>query len=312
MLTVIVLGGAAGGGVPQWNCTCATCRAAWADPALRDGQASVAVSADGRHWFLINASPDLRQQILATPELHPRAHSLRNSPVGGVILTNGEVDAVAGLLSLREGTPFGLYGHRRVLDLLEANPIFNVLDRALVPRRAIAPGEAFEPLLPDGTASGLVIEPFEVPGKSAWYLESTGHGHQRDVPGDTLGLHIRAAGEADTPGAGFHFIAACGGVTPALAERLRGAGLVFFDGTLWTDDEIVQAGLGAKTGQRMGHISMSGPEGAMAALDGLGIGRRFFIHINNSNPALLPRSAARSALEAAGWEVARAGERIRA
>ncbi len=307
MLKVIVLGGAAGGGVPQWNCTCATCRAAWADPSLRDGQASVAVSADGRHWFLINASPDLRAQILATPELHPRADSLRNSPIAGVILTNGEVDAVAGLLSLREGTPFGLYGHGRVLDLLDANSIFNVLDRTLVPRRAIAPGVAFEPVLPDGTPSGLIVEAFEVPGKSAWYLESTAAGHQRDVPGDTLGLHIRAAGD---PGRGFFFVAACGGVTPALAERLAGADLLFFDGTLWTDDEILTAGLGRKTGQRMGHISMSGPEGAMAALDGLEIGRRFFIHINNSNPALLPASPQRAALDAAGWEVARAGERI--
>lgn len=307
MLKVIVLGGAAGGGVPQWNCTCPTCREAWADPALRDGQASVAVSADGRHWFLINASPDLRQQILSTPELHPAPGTLRHSPITGVILTNGEVDAVAGLLSLREGTPFGLYAHERVLGLLEANSIFNVLDRNLVPRRAIAPGTAFEPLLPDGGPSGLLVEPFEVPGKSAWYLETAGQAPERDVPGDTLGLHIRAAGDA---GAGFFFIAACGAVTPALADRLRGADLVFFDGTLWTDDEILKAGLGQKTGQRMGHVSMSGEGGAMAALDGLGIGRRLFIHINNSNPALLPLSPERRALEEAGWEVARAGERV--
>ncbi|MCA8879412.1 MAG: pyrroloquinoline quinone biosynthesis protein PqqB [Rhodobacteraceae bacterium] len=307
MLKIVVLGGAAGGGVPQWNCACPTCKAAWSDPALQDGQTSIAVSADGAHWFLVNASPDIRQQIIATPDLHPRPGALRHSPIAGVILTNGEVDAVAGLLSLREGSPFGLYAHKRVIDLLDANSIFNVLDRTLVPRRPIEIGAAFAPALPDGTPSGLVVEAFEVPGKSAWYLEGTARGHERDVPGDTLGLHIRAA---DDSGPGIYFVAACGGVDAQLAERLSGADLVFFDGTLWTDDEIIRTGLGRKTGQRMGHISMSGAAGAMAALDGLGIGRRIFIHVNNSNPALLPRAPERQTLETAGWELARAGERI--
>ncbi len=112
MLRVVVLGAAAGGGVPQWNCGCPVCRAARSEhPELQSTQASIAISADGEHWFLINASPDLRQQLIATPQLHPSAGKLRHSPIAGVILTNGEVDAVAGLLSMREGSPFTIYAH---------------------------------------------------------------------------------------------------------------------------------------------------------------------------------------------------------
>src|SRR5947209_16147258 len=112
MLRVVVLGAAAGGGVPQWNCGCAVCQAARTTrPELQSTQASLAISADGLHWFLINASPDLRQQLIATPQLHPAAGKLRHSPVSGVILTNGEIDAIAGLLSMREGSSFTIYAH---------------------------------------------------------------------------------------------------------------------------------------------------------------------------------------------------------
>lgn len=303
MLKIVVLGAAAGGGFPQWNCACGPCRAAWADPSLRDTQTSVAISVDDRYWFLINASPDIRQQILATPQLQPRG--LRHSPIAGVILTNGEVDAVAGLLSLREGTPFGIYAHQRVLEVLEDNSIFNVLDRTLVPRNPILLDTPFEPSLPDGTPSGLTVEAFEVPGKPAWYLEGNGGGGERDVPGDTLGLSIRAA---DGPAA--YVVAACGRVTEALADRLNGAALLMFDGTLWQDDEMIRAGLGHKTGQRMGHVSMSGTDGAIAALSDLEIGRRMFIHINNSNPALLPGAPERRDLYAAGWQIPHPGEEV--
>src|SRR5438309_11455585 len=128
MLRVVVLGVAAGGGIPQWNCGCAVCLAARTEhPELGSTQASVAISADGGHWFLINASPDLRQQLIATPQLPPRQGQLRHSPIAGVILTNGEIDAVAGLLSMREGSPFTIYAHKRVLAILQTNSIFNVL-----------------------------------------------------------------------------------------------------------------------------------------------------------------------------------------
>jgi len=166
MLRVVVLGAAAGGGVPQWNCGCPVCLMARTErPELRSTQASIAISADGAHWFLINASPDLRQQLTRTTQLHPKAGKLRHSPIAGVILTNGEIDAVAGLLSMREGSPFTLYAHDRVLAILKSNSIFNVLNAENVKRQPIAVDKAFDPALPDGSPSGLEVLPFEVPGK---------------------------------------------------------------------------------------------------------------------------------------------------
>src|SRR5271170_1646844 len=165
MLRVVVLGAAAGGGVPQWNCGCPICQAARTrNPELQSTQASLAVSADGHHWFLINASPDLRQQLTATPQLHPAAGKLRHSPISGVILTNGEIDAVAGLLSMREGSPFTIYAHAKVLSILKAISIFNVLNEKTVAREPIEIDLPFEPALPDGSPSGIEVLPFAVPG----------------------------------------------------------------------------------------------------------------------------------------------------
>ena len=307
MLRVVVLGAAAGGGVPQWNCGCTVCRKARNEhPELRSTQASVAISADGDHWFLINASPDLRQQLIATSPLHPKAGTLRHSPISGVILTNGEVDAVAGLLSMREGSPFTIYAHERVLAILRSNSIFNVLNEKNVPRQPIEVDKAFEPTLPDGSPSGIEILPFAVTGKSAWYLEGKAHPAGNDGDGDTLGLRIadRASGKY------LYFLAACAGVTNDLRSRLAGAAAVFFDGTVWRDDELIAAGLGNKTGQGMGHIAMSGDTGAIAALADIDIGRKMFLHINNSNPVLLCDSAERKAAEHAGWQIPTDGTEI--
>lgn len=300
MLRVVVLGAAAGGGVPQWNCGCPVCLKARRDnPALRSTQCSIAVSADDEHWFLVNASPDLRQQLIATPRLHPRHGELRHSPIAGVILTNGEIDAVAGLLSMREGSPFTIYAHARVLAILQSNSIFNVLSEKNVKRQPVEVERPFVPALPDGLPSSLEVLPFEVPGKGAWYLEGKAHPAGGDGVGDTLGLRIadKASGKY------LYFIAACARVTDDLKARLAGAPLVFFDGTVWRDDELIAAGLGQKTAQRMGHIAMSGNHGAIDSLDGLDIGQKMFLHINNSNPALLTGSNERRTLEQAGWQI---------
>jgi pyrroloquinoline quinone biosynthesis protein B len=307
MLRVVVLGAAAGGGVPQWNCGCLICRKARTEqPELRSTQASIAVSADGDHWFLVNASPDLRQQLIATPQLHPRDGELRHSPISGVILTNSEVDAVAGLLSMREGWPFTIYAHARVLAILGDNSIFNVLNEKNVRRRPIEINQAFEPALADGSPSGMEILPFAVPGKGAWYLEGKVHPGGGNGAGDTLGLRI-----ADkTTGKYFYFLAACAAVTDDLKARLAGASLVFFDGTVWRDDELIAAGLGNKTGQSMGHIAMSGDGGAIESLAGLDIDRKVFLHINNSNPALLHASPEREVAERAGWQIPADGTEI--
>ncbi len=307
MLRVVVLGAAAGGGVPQWNCGCPVCLKARSEhPELRSTQASIAISADGVHWFLINASPDLRQQLIATPQLHPKAGQVRHSPIAGVILTNGEVDAVAGLLSMREGSPFTLYAHQRVLAILKSNSIFNVLGEKNVPRRPIEVDKPFEPVLPDGSPSGIEILPFEVPGKGAWYLEGKTHPAGSEGAGDTLGLRILDK----TSGKYFYFLAACARVTDDLKSRLKGAALVFFDGTVWRDDELIVAGLGNKTGQGMGHIAMSGDHGAIESLAGLDIGQKLFLHINNSNPALLCGSEERKTVEQAGWHIPADGTEI--
>jgi pyrroloquinoline quinone biosynthesis protein B len=275
-------------------------------PELQSTQASIAISADGDHWFLINASPDLRQQLIATPQLHPAAGQLRHSPIAGVILTNGEIDAVAGLLSMREGWPFTIYAHRRVLSILKTNSIFNVLSEKNVLRQPIAVDEVFEPALPDGSPSGIEVLPFAVAGKGAWYLEGKAHPAGDAGEGDTLGLRIadKASGKH------FYFLAACAKVTDDLRSRLNGASAIFFDGTVWRDDELIAAGLGTKTGQGMGHIAMSGDNGAIESLDGLDIDRKMFLHINNSNPVLLRDSAERATAERAGWLIPADGTEI--
>ncbi len=302
VIRVLVLGAAAGGGFPQWNSNSEACRRARAgDPAARPAtQASIALSADGEHWYVVNAAPDLREQINRQPRLHPK-HGLRSSPIAGVILTNGDVDAVAGLLHLRERTPFGVYGHRRILDVLDRNPIFQVLAPDVVSRQALVLDEPFSPAAPDGGDGGLRVTPFAVPGKVALYMEDATKGADFGTEvGDTIGLEI-----TDRDGAGrVVFIGNCAAVTDAIRARCRGAAALFFDGTLWRDDEMIAAGVGVKTGRRMGHMSMSGADGTIAAFEGIDVDRKVFIHINNTNPALLDDSTERAQAEAAGWEVA--------
>lgn len=298
-MRLIVLGAAAGGGYPQWNSACPVGRRAWqGDPAARwRTQCSVALSADGERWILLNASPDLRQQILATPELHPR-RGPRHSPIAAVVLTNGDVDHVAGLLSLRESQRFALYATRAILDVLERNPIFDVLNPEFVRRQRLLLEEPVE------LEGGITVVPFAVPGKVPLYLE----GDALEIGAETedvIGLQI---GEPRSEGA--FFIPGCARLTPALAERLRGAALVLFDGTLWTDDEMIRSETGVKTGARMGHMSLSGPNGTLAAFAPLGVRRKVLIHINNTNPVLLDDSAERAAALAAGWEVAYDGMEI--
>ena len=299
MLQIVVLGSAAGGGFPQWNCNSEACRNARAGDALARTQSSIAVSGDGRHWFLFNASPDLRQQINATPQLHPN-HGLRTSPIAGVVLTNADVDHVAGLLTLRESTPWVLYASERVLATLKANSIFNALNPEFVERRPIVLGETFEPVTPAGEKAGLAVEAFPVPGKVALYLEDPDAGPNFGTQeGDTVGVKVTSL-DGDTH---FFYIPGCAEMTPDLAGRLRNAPLALFDGTLWKDDEMIAAGIGVKTGRRMGHMSMSGEDGTIAAFRDLGVERRVFIHINNSNPTLLDGTPERREVEAAGWEI---------
>src|SRR5262245_27850163 len=280
-MLIKVLGSAAGGGLPQINCNCRNC----ADlrrgtPGLRARtQSSLAVTSNGESWVLLNASPDLRQQVGATPELAPQASAgTRSSSIKAAVLTNGDVDHVAGLLSLREGFAFAVYATERVLQTLAANRIFDVLDARLVERVPLTIGRPVE-VEGGGARLGLTLEAFAVPGKVALYLEDAGAGPGLGTrEGDTIGLKVADA----ATGAAFFYIPGCAGVDTALANRLRGASLVLFDGTLYSDDEMIAQGLSSKTGTRMGHISMSGPDGSLAAFDGLGVKRCIFVHLNNS------------------------------
>jgi pyrroloquinoline quinone biosynthesis protein B len=302
-MKLIILGAAAGGGFPQWNCACRNCaRARAGDPAARPRtQAAIAVSANDSDYVIFNASPDLREQILATPALHPR-QGLRDSPIAAVVLTGGDVDFTAGLLNLREGQRFALYAGARIFDLLDASVIFRVLAPDMVPRRQLDRDVTTK--LQDGSGRdlGLSVEPFTVPGKVALYAEDASRTDLGSSEGDTLGLKITGS-----DGACFYYIPACAAVPDTLASRLRGAPLVLFDGTLWHDNEMIDAGLLPKTGARMGHISVSGPDGTLAAFAGLDVARKIFVHINNSNPMILDDSPERAQAEQAGWIIAHDG-----
>ena len=303
-MNILVLGSAAGGGLPQWNCACSNCRRARAgDPHVRARtQAAIAVSADGGGWFVINATPDLRQQIALTPQLHPREQP-RHSPLAGVLLTGSEVDQIAGLLTLREGQPLALYATGEVHAILDANPVFEALKRGTVDRRPVALGAAVELQDRDGKPSGLQVELFSVPGKIPLYLEGDlAPAAMRGAEGDTVGVEISMGRKRAL------YVPGCARLTPALLQRMEGADLLLFDGTLWADNEMIDQGLSEKTGRRMGHISASGPDGSIAALADARIVRKVFIHVNNSNPLLDDSSAQRAEARAAGWEVAFDGQ----
>lgn len=300
-MRIRILGSGAGGGFPQWNCNCANCRAvrAGAPGFAARTQSSLAVSADGVDWLLLNASPDLREQIAGAPELTPAADDpVRASPIKAVALTNGDVDHVAGLLNLREAQPFSVYAADRVLSALSGNPIFNILQPQLVSRNALRMDET-TPIIGAGVDLGLAVRAFAVPGKIALYLEDAKAPNFGTSAGDTLGLEVI---ETKT-GKSFFYIPGCAQVDAPLAQRLRGAALVFFDGTLFHENEMIEQGLMGKTGSRMGHVNMSGEDGSIAAFAALDVARKIYVHINNSNPVLNLHSREHAFVRGKGWEV---------
>jgi pyrroloquinoline quinone biosynthesis protein B len=297
-LTAIVLGSAAGGGFPQWNCRCHVCALAWAgDARVRPRtQASLAVSANGEDWILINASPDLPEQLRRTPVLHPALPSCggtRGSPIKAVLLTGAEIDQVAGLLSLREREPFTLYASASALSVIEGNSVFGVLPPTVVARQAIKPGEGYA--LP----GQLRAEFFTVPGKAPLYAE----GEDPDTMSETAG---NMGVEVCTGDARLAYVPGAAAVTADMRARLAGADVVFFDGTLFRDDEMIATKTGSKTGRRMGHMPIDGMGGSLEALGGLKA-RRIFVHINNTNPILVEGSPERARVTGQGWEVAEDG-----
>ena len=310
-MKVRIIGSAAGGGFPQWNCNYHLSRKARTGKGGIEArtQSSVAASGNGADWVLFNASPDIREQIARNDVLQPRADGpLRNSPIKAVVLTNADVDHIAGLLTLREKQPFNLYASRRILDVLASNTIFSVLDADLVKRIELPMGGTTQLEGPDGLL-GLEIETYIVPGKIALFLEDgsdpVNYGSE---DGDTIGVRIATPGATAT--GHLHYIPGCARVTDELRKRITGCGCLLFDGTVFTDTEMPDAGIGTKTGQRMGHIAMSGDDGSIAAFANTKVGRRIFVHINNTNPVLDPASGERRIAQDAGWEIGHDGQEI--
>jgi pyrroloquinoline quinone biosynthesis protein B len=298
-MQVRVLGSAAGGGFPQWNCGCDNCRAVRSGAAgLRArSQESVAVSADGQAWFLLNASPEIRAQIEGFSGLHPRAP--RHSPIAGLVLTNGDLDHCLGLLSLRESHPLQLYATRAVeRGFREDNVLHRTLQRFPEQLR-FRPLELGKPqvlALADGSPSGLTLEAVPVAGKLPIHLE----GRYPASNEDNIGLLIREPARAGT----LAYFPAVASASAALTAAASAAQCLFFDGTFWSSDELPRGGLGDKRAEDMAHWPIGGARGSLSWLRELRGLRRIFIHVNNTNPILRETSPEALQLTAAGVELA--------
>ncbi|KMQ90776.1 pyrroloquinoline quinone biosynthesis protein [Lasius niger] len=311
MLQAIILGSGAGGGVPQWNSAqvseLLSENGALAGRIKPRTQCGMAVSGNGKNYFLLNASPDLRQQILENSALWPNpALGQRNTPISGVILTGGEIDAIIGVLTLRESETWDLYASPSTLKELASNRIFSALNPEFVTRHALQLDQEFPLPLKDGTSSGLWLTAFAVESKCPLYAEGADFTEgQKGNKDDTLGLKIR-----DEQGKTLLFIPGCARITLRIQTLAKEADLLFFDGTLWDNQEMIRRGLSAKTGARMGHVSISESDGPLAAFAETPRLKKIFIHINNSNPVLDQSSAEHQTALKAGWIVGEDGMRF--
>lgn len=302
-MDVILLGTAAGGGFPQWNCWCPPCRLARSNPerAHPRTQSSVAVSADGTRWFLLNASPDVRQQLalLPSPSLNG---SMRHVPVEGIVPTDAELDHTLGITLLREGRSLQLYATPSVLAVLEEDsrivPVTGAFAEVRVTRFELDQPTTLQHR--DGSAAGLVVTPFAVPGDPPRFA-------RRDLPGHTVGLLVDDAAS----GRRLAFVPGCGALEAPLLQRLATADLLLFDGTFWTDDEMIRLGLSERSARQMDHLPVSGPDGSLARLAELPCGARVYTHINNSNPMLIEDGPERARVREAGLEIGDDGMRFR-
>lgn len=294
-MRVLILGAAAGGGLPQWNCGCPNCASARRGEIPPQTQSSIAVSADGKAWVLLNASPDIRTQFLDQPALHPSL--VRGTPLAGVVVTNGDIDHIAGLLVLREKTGFDLYATGDILSIFSENEVFGVLDPMHVTQNRIQIGTPFKP------AHGLTITPYHVPGKVALFQEA-GEVDTALISESTIGLEISANGKT------LQYVPGCAMITTEIKTRFAASDHILFDGTVWENEEMKKTATGVKTGLRMGHIPLSGPQGSIAQLANVTEPAKTYIHINNTNPIWNPASAERRSVLDSGWTIAHDGMEI--
>ena len=302
-MRVKILGSAAGGGFPQWNCACSNCR------RVRNGtlqgsartQAQIAVSSDGHSWYLLNASPDLPKQIEAFPPLQPSLHS-RETPIAAIVLTSADLDQVLGVILLRESQPLRVYATRAIRKILiEHNIVFGMV-KDQVAWDEIAPGCAFELRSVGGENSGINCLPFSLAGNYPYYV---GRELAATLPPEEalMGLAISSA-----TGAGIVYMPAAPRIEESWIRHFERADVLLFDGTFWSDDELVRVRGGGRTARQMGHIPISGTEGSLALLAGVKRPRKIFIHVNNTNPILDEASAEYRQVRDTGWEVAHDGE----
>jgi pyrroloquinoline quinone biosynthesis protein B len=301
-MQIVLLGTAAGGGFPQWNCWCPTCRVARSDSgrARVRTQSSVAVSTDAERWFLLNASPDVREQLGHLPLRTPEGP--RHVPVAGMVVTDAELDHTLGLVLLREGRRLRLYATCAVRRMLEEDSRLLPVTRAFAEVDVVELPVAGAPVslsYASGEPAGLTVEAFPVPAGPPRFAST-------ELPGHTVGLMLRDA----TTGSTCVFVPGCGGLDEALVSRLSPAQLVLFDGTFWTDDELIRLGIGDRTARQMDHLPVSGPDGSLARLAELRGARRVYTHINNTNPMLIEDSPERGQVERAGLVVGMDGMRF--
>jgi pyrroloquinoline quinone biosynthesis protein B len=300
-MEIVLLGTAAGGGFPQWNCWCPTCRAARTDPAraVPRTQSAAGVSADGERRFLLNASPDVHAQLGRLRRRQP--DGMRFSPVEGIVLTDAELDHSLGLVLLREARVLSLSATPAVRQILEHDSGLLRVTRAFaeVTVTELDLGRESPLHYRDGCPSGLVITPFAVPAGPPRFA-------RMDHPGHTVGLRIRD----DATGGIAVFAPGCGGIDPAVEAALRDAELVLFDGTFWQDDELIRLGISDRTARQMDHLPVSGPGGSLERLAALPARTRVYTHINNSNPMLLEDSPERAEVGRAGLAVGADGMRF--
>ncbi|WP_313037458.1 pyrroloquinoline quinone biosynthesis protein PqqB [Stutzerimonas nitrititolerans] len=291
-----ILGSAAGGGFPQWNCNCTNCAGLRAGTLRGQArtQSSIAISDNGVDWILCNASPDIRAQLEAFPALQP-ARKPRDTAIGAIILLDSQIDHTTGLLTLREGCPHEVWCTEMVhQDLTTGFPLFNMLEHW-------NGGLKWNPIALDGSfvipaCPNLVITPIPLRSSAPPYSPHRNDPH----PGDNIGLFI----EDRRTGGKLFYAPGLGQVSEALLGTMRGADCLLVDGTLWRDDEMRVREVGDKLGSEMGHLSQSGPGGMIEVLDGLPAARKILIHINNTNPILDQDSPERAMLDEHGIEVA--------
>ncbi len=304
-MRVKVLGSAAGGGFPQWNCGCSNCA------RLRAGelhgtprtQTQIVFSVNSKAWFLLNASPDLRTQILATPELAPPEGS-RQSPITGVFLPSADVDSIMGLLHLREFTPFRIFATPPVQQILrEENTMFRVLDRARPPVQwlGISMRPQFARVASDSREdSSFRCSAVSLGGAYPDYVSDALRG-KLSADQAVVGLLVEQGEKR------LFFAPSLSGQNQEWKKLAESSDLVFLDGTFWSDDEFSRAAGSGKTARAIGHLPLSGPNGLLQQFSGAGRGRRVLIHINNTNPILDEESAEYHQVREMGWEIAHDG-----